>query len=230
MKVLWVEDEQRIVEEVSPFLEEEGCQIRHAADAQQALVLMEKELFDLLLVDWMLPDLPGTELCKMVQRQWRTPVIMLTAKSDEWHKVVALEIGADDYVSKPFGMRELLARMRAVLRRAGKPQAEATPQQILERKGLKIDMLKHQVHVDHRQVTLTPTEFDLLVTLARHPGRVYSRLQLISDTLGDEYFGFERTVDSHIRNLRHKLEEEPAAPRYILTVYGVGYTFAEGMA
>ena len=230
MKVLWVEDEQRIVDEVSPFLEEEGCRVSRAADAQQALDLLAMESFDLLLVDWMLPDLPGTELCKTVHHQWRTPVIMLTAKSDEWHKVIALEIGADDYVSKPFGMRELLARMRAVLRRAGSPGAEAPQQQILKRKELIIDILKHQVQVGDRLVTLTPTEFDLLVTLARHPGRVYSRLQLISDTLGDEYFGFERTIDSHIRNLRHKLEEEPAAPRYILTVYGVGYTFAEGMA
>ncbi|WP_260405635.1 response regulator transcription factor, partial [Paenibacillus sp. 598K] len=119
MNLLWVEDERRIVDEVAPFLEEEGCRVTRAESAEDALRLLARHTYDLLLLDWMLPDMPGTELCKEVQRRWRTPVIMLTAKSDEWHKVVALEIGADDYLSKPFGMRELLARIKAVLRRSG---------------------------------------------------------------------------------------------------------------
>lgn len=223
MNLLWVEDERRIVDEVAPFLEEEGCRVTRAESAEDALRLLARHTYDLLLLDWMLPDMPGTELCKEVQRRWRTPVIMLTAKSDEWHKVVALEIGADDYLSKPFGMRELLARIKAVLRRSG--ALSSAEQQALQRGRLTIDIAKHQVWSGEQEVTLTPTEFDLLLTLARHPGRVYSRLQLITDTLGDSFGGFERTVDSHIRNLRHKLEDDPASPRYIVTVYGVGYKF-----
>jgi len=223
MNLLWVEDERRIVDEVAPFLEEEGCRVTRAESAEDAFRLLARHTYDLLLLDWMLPDMPGTELCKEVQRRWRTPVIMLTAKSDEWHKVVALEIGADDYLSKPFGMRELLARIKAVLRRSG--ALSPAEQQALQRGRLTIDIAKHQVWSGDQEVSLTPTEFDLLVTLARHPGRVYSRLQLITDTLGDSFGGFERTVDSHIRNLRHKLEDDPASPRYIVTVYGVGYKF-----
>ncbi|RXZ80735.1 DNA-binding response regulator [Paenibacillaceae bacterium] len=225
VKILWVEDEQRIVDDVIPFLEEENCTITHVLNSTEAISILEADRFDILLVDWMLPDRPGTELCREVQHRWQTPVIMLTAKSDEWHKVIALEIGADDYVSKPFGMRELLARMKAVLRRSG--SMKQPNYELLQIHTLTIDIARHEVRKSGYLISLTPTEFELLVTLAKQPGRVYSRLQLISDTLGDSYFGFERTIDSHIRNLRHKIEDDPSQPRFIITVYGVGYKLGQ---
>lgn len=174
----------------------------------------------------MLPGLSGTDLCREVQRERKVPVIMLTAKTDEWDKVIALEIGADDYITKPFGMRELLARIKAVLRRTG--SAGVTEDKVLRSGSLTIDPLRHEVKKNDRPISLTPTEFELLVTLAEQPGRVFSRLQLIDQTLGEVYYGYERTIDSHIRNLRRKIEDDPAQPQYIVTVYGVGYKFGGG--
>lgn len=230
MNLLWVEDEYKIVADVIPFLEQEGCQITHVHHAEEALSTIEQngDVYDLLLIDWMLPGMTGTDLCKEVQRRWQTPVIMLTAKSDEWHKVIALEIGADDYIIKPFGMRELLARVKAVLRRTGLvvPKEES----LLQHGELTIDILRHEVKKSGQLIALTPSEFDLLATLASQPGRVFSRLQLIDDTFGEAYYGFERTIDSHIRNLRHKIEDDSTNPRHILTVYGIGYKFNGGTA
>ncbi|GAA3400268.1 response regulator transcription factor [Paenibacillus hodogayensis] len=225
MKILWVEDEPRIVVDVISFLEQEACTVTHVLTSAQALAKLQAGSFDMMLIDWMLPDMPGTELCKEVQRRWQMPVIMLTAKSDEWHKVIALEIGADDYVIKPFGMRELLARMKAVLRRTS--ASRQPEEQLLHVHSLTIHISGHEVTKQGRPIALTPTEFDLLVTLAKQPGRVYSRLQLINDTLGDSYPGFERTVDSHIRNLRQKIEDDPSQPKLIVTVYGVGYKLSQ---
>ncbi|NQX66984.1 response regulator transcription factor [Paenibacillus alba] len=227
MKLLWVEDEYRIVEEVIPFLEQEECKVTHVPNSSEALSILEKETFDLLLVDWMLPGMSGTELCKEVQRRRKVPVIMLTAKSDEWHKVVALEIGADDYIVKPFGTRELIARIKAVLRRSR--SVNVAEDRVIQIQSLTIDMLRHEVRKNDKPITLTPTEFDILVTLAQQPGRVFSRLQLIDDALGDSFYGFERTIDSHVRNLRRKVEDDPVDPQYILTVYGVGYKFGGGI-
>lgn len=227
MKLLWIEDEYRIVAEVIPFLEQEGCKITHVFNSNEALSILEKERFDLLLIDWMLTGMPGTELCKEVQQRWKVPVIMLTARSEEWDKVIALEIGADDYIVKPFGMRELFARIKAVLRRSG--SYNIAKDRVLQIQSLTIDILRHEVRKNDELVSLTPTEFNILVTLAQQPGRVFSRLQLIDDALGETYYGFERTIDSHIRNLRQKVEEDPADPQYILTVYGVGYKFGGGI-
>ncbi|MFF2480019.1 response regulator [Paenibacillus sp. NPDC058071] len=221
MRILWVEDEPKIVADVIPFLEQEGCTVSHVTDASQALNRLQTNTFDVLLIDWMLPGMDGVALCKEIRRKSDVAIIMLTAKSDEWHKVIALEIGADDYLIKPFGIRELLARMKAVLRRtmAGGQQEE----DVLTRHSLVIHLSRHEVTKDGRLLALTPTEFDLLVTLARQPGRVFSRLQLMNDTFGESFGGFERTVDSHIRNLRNKIEDDPAQPQMVLTVYGVGY-------
>jgi len=227
MKLLWIEDEYRIVDEVKPFLEQEECRVTHVSNSSEALSILENEMFDLLLIDWMLPGMSGIDLCREVQRIRKVPVIMLTAKSDEWHKVVALEIGADDYIIKPFGMRELLARIKAVLRRSGTVKLEED--HVLKIESLTIDSFRHEIRKNGNLISLTPTEFELLVTLALQPGRVFSRLQLIDNTLGDAFYGFERTIDSHIRNLRRKIEDDPVNPKYILTVYGVGYKFGGGI-
>ncbi|GIP31415.1 response regulator [Paenibacillus sp. J2TS4] len=226
MNILWVEDEFKIVERVVAFLDQEGCRVTHALCAEAALDLLRKQSFDLILIDWMLPGQSGTDLCREVQRERKVPVIMLTAKTDEWDKVIALEIGADDYITKPFGMRELLARIKAVLRRSG--SAGITEDKVLRSGSLTIDPFRHEVKKNDQFISLTPTEFELLVTLAEQPGRVFSRLQLIDQMLGEVYYGYERTIDSHIRNLRRKIEDDPAQPQYIVTVYGVGYRFGGG--
>ncbi|MDF2669875.1 MAG: DNA-binding response regulator [Paenibacillus sp.] len=228
MKLLWVEDERRIVEEGTLFLEQEGCKVTHAATSEDAVELLNQGTFDLLLIDWMLPGQQGIDLCKEVQSRWKVPVIMLTARTDEWHKVIALEIGSDDYITKPFGMRELLARIKAVLRRSGRSQhnpAEDMNSQVIQIDGLVIDAHRHEVSKKGLRLQLTPTEFALLHTLAKQPGRVFSRLHLLEQALGDAYLGYERTIDSHIRNLRSKVEDDPANPLYIVTVYGIGYKF-----
>lgn len=226
MNILWVEDELKIVEKVVPFLHEEGCRVTHALSAEAALDMLHKQSFDLVLIDWMLPGQSGTDLCREVQRERKIPVIMLTAKTNEWDKVIALEIGADDYITKPFGMRELLARIKAVLRRSG--SAGMVEEKVIRSGSLTIDPLRHEVKKNGQFISLTPTEFQLLVTFAEQPGRVFSRLQLIDQTLGEVYYGYERTIDSHIRNLRRKIEDDPAHPQYIVTVYGVGYKFGGG--
>ncbi len=230
MKLLWVEDEKRFVEEGTLFLEQEGCKVTHAATSEQAVTLLNQENFDLMLLDWMLPGQQGIDLCKEVQSRWKVPVIMLTAKTEEWHKVIALEIGSDDYITKPFGMRELLARIKAVLRRSGRLQHNPAEDnsQTIQIDGLILDVHRHEVSKNGQRLQLTPTEFALLITLARQPRRVFSRLDLLEQALGDAYFGYERTIDSHIRNLRRKVEDDPANPAYIVTVYGIGYKFGGG--
>ena len=230
MKILWIEDERRIVEEGTLYLGHEGCKATHAYSAEQAVILLGKETFDLLLIDWKLPGKQGIDLIKEVQRKWNIPMIMVTSKTDELDKVIALEIGADDYITKPFGMRELLARMKAVLRRTSTLTLTgevSKGSQIIEVGGLVIDSLRHEVRKNGQQLVLTPTEFILLYTLAEQPGRVFSRLYLLEQALGDAYAGFERTIDSHIRNLRRKVEDDTLDPKFIVTVYGIGYKFGE---
>lgn len=227
MQLLWVEDEAQLVAEGSRFLQQEGFAVTAAGTGAEALKRLEAGGIDLVLLDWMLPDIPGIDLCKRIRQTWSLPVIMLTAKSDEFDKVLALELGADDYVAKPFGMRELVARIRAVMRRVDKAEKQDA---VLERGDLLIDPQRHVVLKRGEPVPLTPTEFALLLVMARHPSRVYSRLQLMDEALGDAYFGYERTIDSHIRNLRKKLEDSPENPRYIATVHGIGYKFVQGGA
>jgi len=227
MQLLWVEDEEQLVAEGSRFLQKEGFGVTPAGTGAEAWKRLEAGGIDLVLLDWMLPDIPGIDLCKRIQQTWALPVIMLTAKSDEFDKVLALELGADDYLAKPFGMRELVARIRAVMRRVDKAEKQDA---VLERGDLVIDPQRHVVLKRGEPVSLTPTEFALLLVMARHPSRVYSRLQLMDEALGEAYFGYERTIDSHIRNLRKKLEDSPDNPRYIATVHGIGYKFVQGGA
>ncbi|WP_409343847.1 response regulator transcription factor [Paenibacillus sp. MBLB4367] len=231
IRLLWIEDERRLLEEGQAFLQAEGFSVACARTVREAEATLNGQAFDFILLDWMLPDGSGIDLCKQIQAKWKTPVMMLTAKSDEFDKVLALEIGADDYLTKPFGMRELQARIKAVLRRTNKGNEPAAAPSSHEwvRGELLIDEGKHTVRKKGEELPLTRTEFALLLQLAKHPGRVYSRLQLMDEALGDAYIGFERTIDSHIRNLRKKIEDNPVEPQYVLTVFGIGYKFGGGL-
>lgn len=230
MNVLWVEDEKHLLAEGAAYLRGEGFTVREAASASDTLQCLAEHPTDLVLLDWMLPDMSGLELCRQIRQTYALPVIMVTAKTDEFDKVLALEIGADDYIVKPFGMREVAARIRAVARRSVREQqtAASSGADVWVRGDLRIEPLQHAVFLEGRPLALTPTEFALLCTLANHPGRVYSRSQLMDEAMGEQFVVFERTIDSHIRNLRRKLGDSPDDPKYIVTVFGIGYKFGVG--
>jgi DNA-binding response OmpR family regulator len=219
--ILIVEDERKISEIVRAYLEKEGFRVKVAETGEQAIVLFV-EMFDLIILDLMLPDIQGEELCKIIREGSDVPVIMLTAKSGEEERIRGLGIGADDYVVKPFSPRELVARVKAQLRRSGRMKKK-----LLSYNGgkLKIDLLNREVLREGRLLFLTPTEFKILVSLADQPGRVFSRDQLVTIAQGYDFEGYDRTIDAHVKNLRHKIEEDSRAPEFIRTVYGIGYKF-----
>ncbi|WNQ11796.1 response regulator transcription factor [Paenibacillus aurantius] len=223
-KLLLVEDEPGMLEEMHTYLQREGFQVLTACTGKEALTIARSERPDLIVLDWMLPEKSGIDVCREIRQTLYCGIIMVTARSEEADKIVGLEIGADDYLTKPFSLRELSSRIRAVLRRLRGPEERLM---VLERDNLIISEAKCQVFQDGREIQLTPTEFKILYTLAARPGIVFSRLQLLRSALEDEYMGYERTMDSHIRNLRRKLGDDPAHPRYIQTVYGFGYRFGE---
>ena len=223
-KILVVDDEDAIVRILRAYLEKEGYQVATAADGRQALQVARQQHPDLVLLDLMLPEVSGWDVCRNLRQESSVPIIMVTARDDLTDKVVGLELGADDYVTKPFEPKEVVARVRAVLRR--KAGVTAVPEHIMVG-DLEIDLNRHEVRVRGELVALTPTEFDLLRVLAQSPGRVHSRLELLDQIQGEAYEGYERTVDSHIRNLRQKIEPDPHNPSYVLTVFGVGYKFSE---
>jgi DNA-binding response OmpR family regulator len=223
-KILIIDDEPMIVESVSYNLKQEGYETLTAQDGETGLELALSEEPDLLLLDLMLPGLNGMEVCRQIRKTSEVPIIMLTAKEGEIDRILGLELGADDYVVKPFSMRELLARIKSVLKRvAVGPKTLETAN--LTNGDLTIDLLGHEVAVKGRNVDLSSKEFDLLRILAQHPGQVLSREQLLNLVWGNDFYGDSRTVDVHIRWLREKIEEEPGDPKYILTVRGVGYKF-----
>lgn len=234
MKIVWIEDETRLVSECRDYLMQESIEVYGASTLEEGVLLIDEVKPSMLLVDWMLPGgTSGIEICKLNEQRWRLPLIMVTAKGDEFDKVLALELGADDYLTKPFGLRELSARIKAVMRRSSRSEAtssavEAMEQSIIRRGQLKLDYVRFQADTDGRKLDLTKTEFLLLWTLASYPGRVFTRAQLMDEALGFGYVGYERTMDSHIRNLRRKLEENGLnGNTYVETVYGVGYRFTE---
>ena len=223
--ILLVDDEQKIVKTVRAYLENAGFRVVTAGDGQAALTAYRHEKPALVVLDLGLPGLDGLDVARTLRKDSNVPLIMLTARVDETDRLIGLELGADDYVTKPFSPREVVARVRAVLRRAG---AEREPAALPIVAGeVTIDLERRQVAVGERTVELTPTEFDLLVVLARHPGRVFTRLELLDRVQGYAFEGYERTVDAHVKNLRKKIEPVPRQPRYLLTVFGVGYKFAE---
>ena len=223
-KILVVDDEKKIVDILKAYLERDGYRVIAAYDGRSALELARGNSPDLIILDLMLPEVSGWDVCRELRREADVPIIMLTARDDTTDKIIGLELGADDYVTKPFDPKEIISRVRAVLRRSeGKVASKA----ILNVGEIIIDTDKRLVRCGDRNIELTPIEFVLLRVLAENPGRVYSRMQLLDKVQGDAYEGYERTVDSHIKNLRKKLEIDPEHPEYIITVYGVGYKLGE---
>jgi DNA-binding response OmpR family regulator len=221
--ILIVDDKKELRVMVKTYLEEEGFRVVMAKDGQEALYVARHEKPDLILLDLMMPEMGGYDFLHVYRREAGTPIIILTAKLEEGDKVLGLELGADDFVTKPFSMRELTARVRAVLRRAGREQADA---ELLRAADVTLDRARRLVTAAGRPVDLTPSEFDLLAAFLAAPGRAYTRAELLDRLQGDSYEGYERTIDVHIRNLRTKIEPDPSKPRYVETVYGVGYRFA----
>jgi len=222
-RILIVDDEEMIVRTVKAYLDREGFKTYTAFDGDAALQAFDEKGPDLIVLDLMLPKKSGIEVTRAIRAKSSVPIIMLTAKAAEADRVVGLELGADDYVVKPFSPRELVARIRAVLRRYEGDRAEID--RIISG-DIEIDLKTRELKVAERNIELTPTEFDLLAYLARHPGQVFTRLQLLREVQGYTYDSFARTIDTHVKNLRRKIEEDPKSPRYILTVHGVGYRFA----
>src|SRR5437764_3777057 len=217
--VLVVDDEPQIVQLVRDYLEDGGFEVLTAADGSSALRLASTQRPDLIILDLGLPGVDGLDVTRALRREGQVPIIILTARADESDKLVGLELGADDYVTKPFSPKELVARVRAVLRRA---EALRHPAEVLTVGDVALDAGRMEVRVGGRLVDLTPTEFQLLATLARQPGRVFTRAQLLSAIHGVAFESYERAVDAHIKNLRRKLEPDPRSPRYLLTTFGVG--------
>jgi DNA-binding response OmpR family regulator len=221
--IMVVDDEERLVSLVESYLAREGFRVVTAHNGREALSAADREKPDLIVLDLMMPEMDGYEFMRQHRGRQNTPIILLTARVDDDEKVVGLELGADDYLTKPFRPRELVARVRAVLRRSGKEEPGVD---ILRAADVTLDRSTRLVQVAERAVDLTPSEFDLLAAMMAIPGRVFSRLDLLDIIQGVRYEGYERTIDTHIKNLRAKIESAPRAPRYIETVYGVGYRFA----
>ena len=220
--ILVVDDDRELRHLVRSYLAEEGFRVTTAADGREALFLARQEQPSLIILDLMMPEMGGYEFMRAYAREGDAPIILLTAKIEESDKVLGLELGADDYVTKPFSLRELTARVRAVLRRAGKGAAEA---QILRAADIILDVSGRITTVGEERVDLTPSEFALLATLMASPGRTFSRLELLDHLQDSAYEGYERTIDVHIRRLRTKIEPDPRNPRYVETVFGFGYRF-----
>lgn len=226
-KILVVDDEAKIVKLVRSYLEQAGFAVVEAGDGQTALIQARREKPDLVVLDLGLPGIDGLEVARTLRRERETPIIMLTARIEDTDKIVGLELGADDYMTKPFNPRELVARIRAVLRRTSGATAPAP--EILRAGQLVVDLAGHQATLAGRPLDLTPTEFDLLAVLLQTPGRVFTRLELLDRVQGDAYEGYERTIDAHVKNLRAKLGDDPRHPHYIETVFGVGYKLGAGL-
>jgi DNA-binding response OmpR family regulator len=220
--IMVVDDEMRLVSVVEAYLEQEGFRVVKASNGREALFVAREEKPDLIILDVMMPEMDGYEFMRHHRKEKETPIILLTAKVEDDDKVIGLELGADDYITKPFRPRELIARVRAVLRRTGKTQPKA---QVLRAGPITLDREAHFVKIDDGYIDLTPSEFDLLATLMSAPGRAFSRLDLLDRLQGTAYEGYERTIDVHIKNLRAKLETDSKSPQFIETVYGVGYRF-----
>jgi DNA-binding response OmpR family regulator len=226
-RIVVIDDEQSVREVVQAYLEKDGYHVFVAENGTEGLALAERMNPALIVLDLMLPDVSGEEICSEIRSRSDVPILMLTAKASEEERVAGLVSGADDYLVKPFSPRELVARVRAVLRRTQSVETPLVETLSFDGGQLEIDTVQHVVKRDGAVVELTPNEYKLLVTLARYPGRAYSRFELINRVQGYDYEGYERTIDVHVKNLRKKIEPDPAHPRYVETVMGVGYKLAK---
>lgn len=224
-KILVVEDEVKILEVVTSLLKSRGYQVIQAVDGKEALLLFEQENISLVLLDLMLPDISGEEVCRKIRGKSRVPIIMLTAKAEEEHLLNGLHIGADDYITKPFSLRELAARVEVILRRVSGELRPLYQSNYFENGELVIDVEANILKKRGQQIKLTKSEWKLLLAFITYPNKVFTRDALIQIALGDEYEGYDRTIDSHIKNLRQKIEDVPKKPVYIITVHGKGYKF-----
>ena len=224
--ILLIEDDSKIARIEKVYLEGAGYKVVHADTGKAAIDAAMKQMPALAILDLNLPDISGEEVCQELRQIGDFPIIMVTAKSSEEERVAGFALGADDYIVKPFSPRELVARIKAVLRRQQKGEINAGEPLSFNKGGLVIDGQSYDVRIDGRQVNITPTEFKLLYVLASNPGRVFPREELVDKALGYQFEGYERSIDAHIKNIRHKLEKDPRNPDYILTIYGVGYRFS----
>ncbi|MFA9407056.1 MAG: response regulator transcription factor [Anaerolineales bacterium] len=218
--ILVVDDEKRLVSLLEAYLSQEGFRVVTAGNGREALFIARDEKPDLIILDIMMPEMDGYDFMRLHRKERNTPIILLTARVEEDDKVIGLELGADDYVTKPFRPRELTARVRSVLRRTGQSEPVAG---VLRAGDITVDRERHTVQVNDQYINLTPSEFDLLAALTSAPGKTFSRLDLLDRIQGTAYEGYERTIDVHIKNIRSKIEPDPRSPHYIETVYGVGY-------
>ena len=219
-KILIIEDERELIRILRSYLENAGFQVLSEEMGDRGIKSWERNKPDLVILDLNLPGMDGLDIAREIHRKSDTPIIMLTARVEETDRLIGLELGADDYITKPFSPREVVARVKAVLRRVSKSKE---PAEIIRISDLEIDLEAYSVQRSSELIELTPTEFEILKTLAEYPGKVYSRLQLLEASQGNAYEGYERTIDAHIKNLRAKLEPDPKNPRYVETVFGVGY-------
>ncbi len=226
-KIVVIDDEASVQEVVRGYLEKDGYLVYVAGNGREGLALAERAKPGLIVLDLMLPDVSGEEICREIRSRSDVPILMLTAKASENERVGGLALGADDYLTKPFSPRELVARVRAVLRRTQGTETPLVEVLSFDDGALEIDTVQHEVRRAGEAVELTPNEYRLLVTLARYPGRVYSRFELINHVQGYDFEGYERTIDAHVKNLRKKIEPSPKNPRYVETVFGVGYRLAK---
>jgi two-component system alkaline phosphatase synthesis response regulator PhoP len=224
-KIFVVDDELQIVKVLKAYLEKAGFQVVTAADGQSALSTFQREKPDFLILDLNLPGIDGLDVCRTIRRESNIPILMLTARVEEADRLIGLELGADDYVIKPFSPREVVARVRTIFRRVS---ADPSLPKMIQLGELEIDQDQHTVTLAGKAIELTPTEFDILVVLAGQPKRVFTRLQIMEQAQGDAFEGYERTIDAHIKNIRSKLEPDPKNPLYIQTVFGVGYKMGVG--
>ena len=226
-KVLVVDDEKLIVKGIRFSLEQDGMEVDCAYDGEEAYEKAKANAYDMILLDIMLPKMNGFEVCQQIREFSSVPIVMLTAKGDDMDKILGLEYGADDYITKPFNILEVKARIKAIFRRNNRNVPEQENQKVIETKGLKIDVDSRRVYIDDKEVNLTAKEFELVYLLVSNPNKVYSREQLLKTIWGPSYPGDARTVDVHVRRLREKIEATPADPKYIHTKWGVGYYFHE---
>ncbi len=223
--ILIVEDEVKIAEVVKSYLEKAGYEVLIAYNGKDALFLFEKHNPLLIILDLMLPDMTGEDICRAIRKKSRVPIIMLTARIEEENILKGLEIGADDYMTKPFSPRQLMARVEAILRRVSQDAIPLAREIAFNNNELVIDSMRHEIRKDGKPVALTPNEYNIIMNLVKYPTKVFTREELIRFAFGDDFEGYDRVIDTHIKNIRQKIEADHKAPRYILTVHGVGYKF-----